>query len=189
MKIDLSFPHDYTVFTADLPPSGWLAPDVHYLPAPDSGGAEEWSFAIEIYPDVGESWIGVFGAPGLWSRLSAVFSTPDPSTFLAIAAGQPFLVKAADPKVVTYPPCLAVTQAMPLPALNMIVLADNTDLVAIGSNGVLWESGRLVTDDLKLIGLAGGVIKATGFVGGEGDDVTVNVDPATGHIIGKAFDV
>lgn len=190
MKIDLSFAHDYSVFTAELPPDGLRGPDVHYLAAPNTGRGEYWSFAIEIFPDDGESWIGVFGAPDLGWQFDAVFSTPDSATLLAIADGQPFLVKATDPTAVTYPPCLPVKQAMALPALNMIVLAGNTDLVAVGGAGVLWQSGRLVTDDLKLVGLVDGALRATGFVGSQGaNDITFHIDPATGRIIGKAFDV
>ena len=181
MKIDLSFPHRYAVRRTELPSGKGPAPTVHYHPEPHPGRGEHWGLMLEIAPEGGQAWIGVF--EGLGGYLSAVLSTPNPSELLVIADGQPYLVKVDDPKTVEDLPCLPTTQAMPILAWQMIILVDFTDLVAIGGKGILWRSERLVTDELRLVGVEGGVIKATGWSGGQGD-VAFDVDPATGRIIG-----
>jgi len=184
--IDLSFPHHYSVSATDLP-SGRSATDVRYFRAPDADDRDDWSVVAEIEPDGSPPWIGVFGHdPSFITDLSKIMSTPDPAVMLVIANGQPFVVNVQEPSKVMFPKRCPVHQAIAIVSQGIVVLADATDLVAIGESGIAWESGRLVTDDLRLVSTEGGSIRATGFVGAKGD-VEFEVDPRTGRIVGRAF--
>jgi hypothetical protein len=185
---DLSFPHNYSVGRADLP-SGQGGTSARYFRAPHTADREDWSIVLEIGPAGDAPWIGVFGRDSsMTSECSKIMSTPDPSILLVIAEGQAFVVNVEDPSKVMYPPCFPVHQAISIMSQGIVVLADDTDLVAIGRSGIAWESGRLVTDDLRLVSTKGDRIGATGFVGSDGD-VEFEVDPRTGRIIGRAFSV
>lgn len=188
MIIDLSFPHHYSVSRVDLP-SGAGGTSVRYFRAPHTAAREDWSIVVEIQPAGDEPWIGVFGRDSsMANECSKIMSTPDPSVLLVIAEGQAFAVDVEDPSKVIYPRCFPVRQAISIVSQGIVVLADETDLVAIGGSGIAWESGRLVTDDLRLVSTKGDRIGATGFVGSDGD-VEFEVDPRTGRIIGRAFSV
>lgn len=188
MIVDLSFSHNYSVSARDFP-SRANETGVRYFPAPYAAGREDWSVAAEIQPAGHASWIGIFGRdPGIMTELSAIMSTPDPSSLLVIANGQPFVVQVEEPSKVTCPKCFPVHQAIAIVSRGILVLADSTDLVAIGKSGIAWQSGRLVTDDLRLVSTDGELIKATGWVGSDGD-VAFEVDPRTGRIVGRAFSV
>lgn len=76
-----------------------------------------------------------------------------------------------------------ILSANPIVEDELIVLADYTDLLAYGSNGVLWKTDRLVMDWLKVLNAEPGLIRCSGWDPAHNSDVEIDVDSRTGQVI------
>jgi len=62
---------------------------------------------------------------------------------------------------------------------DLVLLVRETDVTAVGRDGIRWTSDRLARDDLKVVGIESDRIVLTGYLG----DVThdrVAIDPRDG---------
>lgn len=62
---------------------------------------------------------------------------------------------------------------------DLILLLTQSEMTAVGPDGVAWQSGRLAAADLKVVSIDQDRIVCTGYDGGE-FPVEIIVDPATG---------
>lgn len=144
---DRSFDADYDVEPlSDLPSAldyDFQEPDM----APKS------DLLLRVTRDDGSSWTGGVraGGPSLGSPNTGIYTTPNKNRLLAVARGDAYLIDVEDPAnyeaLSTGGPVVAVK---PIPRENVVLLATPWDVTAIGPDGVLWTTGRLAIDGLRL---------------------------------------
>ncbi len=119
-------------------------------------GAPPWDFAI--------------GLPNWWR-------TPIPTAIAFLSDGTGYVVDVAERRIlIEVPGAVRVRQD----ALHdLILLITQSEMTAVGLDGVAWESGRLASDDLKVVAIDEDSIHCTGYDGGEFPSRFI-VDPATG---------
>jgi hypothetical protein len=94
---------------------------------------------------------------------SGLWACPDPAWICAVAGGYAYLIDTRDParwEQVVYRPVTNVT-VVPEPAL--LVFAGFHSLLAWGSSGKVWETGRLSWDGLRITSVRGETLLGTGW--------------------------
>ena len=146
---------------------------------------------VEVRPRLGDAWVGVFYG-GSFASGEAVsgrlIAWPDGHSFCVVYAGGGVVVRADDPKntyeIASNP---VITGMRVVPELEIVLFADWTNLHAYGADGLMWHSRRLALDELKINGVEGETIHASGFFGGSYNAVTVNA--RTGEASGRPYDL
>jgi hypothetical protein len=72
-----------------------------------------------------------------------------------------------------------------VPKRGVVVFADSTDLTAYNGDGLLWRSGRLALDGVRVEGVEGDALIVHGFFGGQRGRFLVDI--ATGQASGQPF--
>ncbi len=115
-------------------------------------------------------WDIAIGAPNWWR-------TPIPTAIALISDGTGYVVDVTERRVlVEVPGAIRVRQD----ALHdLILLITQSEMTAVGPDGVAWQSGRLAAADLKVVAIDDRGIVSTGYDGGELPSGFI-VDPANG---------
>lgn len=137
---------------------------------------------LRIKPDTQPEWVGMFPAGGL-EQLSGVFATPSLRALCVVVDGLAYVVKTDEPHEGARIVLNFVRQVVAAPKWNLLLLADYTDLVALGPRGVVWRAASLTIDNLWVTGTEGAGIECKGLTLGKRDlePTTLIVDPHTGH--------
>ncbi len=138
---------------------------------------------IKVKPKTGQPWIGSF-ASGCRSAavLTEIISCPDASEICVVSSGAAYVVRTDDPTKWQTLPCFPVTQALEIPAHNLLVFSDFTKLVAFGTEGVKWISPRLAIDELKILEVENDCLRVSAWRGGQKAEID-QVDLSTGEQI------
>lgn len=146
-KLDRSFDADYDVEPLiDMP----FAPDYDFH---EPGMAPKPDLLLRVTTGDGSSWTGGVraGGPSVGSPNTGIYSTPNRNRLLVLARGDAYLIDVQDPTnyeaLSTGGPVVAVK---PIPRENVLLLATPWDVTAIGQDGVMWTTGRLAIDGLRL---------------------------------------
>ena len=83
-------------------------------------------------------------------RLTGIWSCPRPDDILAVAGGYAYLADTLAPDRPLHLPLRPVTQVLPAPDANLLLLAGFHAIAAIGATGLLWETARLTWEGLTL---------------------------------------
>jgi hypothetical protein len=182
---DSTFPPNFAIAPAGLP-SG--APRrVFYYPGANTRGGRD-GLIVAVAPIDQERWTGVFargdlsGAPDEASR--RVVTLPGGERFFVACDGAGYIVRAEDPVDWSDVACLPVRIVCVVPSHQLLVLGDFTDLVAYGRQGLAWQSGRLVWDELSIVAVHDDHLVARGWHAPTNRTVEFEVDLATGEAIG-----
>ncbi len=103
-------------------------------------------------PDRG-SWTGGVraGGPSVGSPHTGVYTTPNKNALLVLARWDAYLIDVQDPtNYKALSPGRPVVAVRPIPRENVLFLATPWDVTAIGQGGVLYTTGRLAIDGLRL---------------------------------------
>jgi hypothetical protein len=149
-------------------------------------GANETVIA-EVIPDDGAPWLAIDGA--FIGTAPWACATPNPNVVCFVAGWSEFGSRLID--VNSRELVLGVDSYMPrargIPDLNLLLLVSFTDIVAIGPDGVAWESASLALDDLVVVSASADGILCEGYFGYE-PIARFTIDPATGkHLDGPEF--
>lgn len=181
-QMDSTFPHFYECEQLiELPGTGALPH--YYYPGASLSGCRD-GIAIKIHPHSAQPWIGIFAFGLLTPEApSNIFATPDPNRVCIVARGAGYFVSVNEPTVWDEVRAIPVLDIRPTQSQEIIIFASFTDLVAYGRSGIVWETERLVWDDLRIVEITDDLIK------GEFWDLRSNatsqftVDVATGHFL------
>lgn len=125
----------------------------------------------------GSKWVGQF--PG-HDGITTALATPDPNRLCVISGGQAWIVDVRQPSNGAHPVHSNVVSVENAVESALLLLVGRTDIVAIGSEGVEWESGRIASDDLAVVSISNGLIDCTAFVNGVDRELTLSA--ATGEL-------
>ncbi len=151
-----------------------------------AAGVSELSPVVEITvtPVAGSSWHGRFF--GNYEGPNVVVSGPSPDVLVVVAAGVGYVVPVGSPSEYHALPMWPVRSIHCAPLLDLVLLADFTDVAALGEGGaVRWEVKDLVSDGFTDILLGASTVAVKGYVAPEGRDVETTIDLATGAVLDR----
>jgi hypothetical protein len=177
--MDTTFPHCYSIRELREMPTSEALPRYYYPGASREGGRD--GILLEVSPEPGEPWVGIFAFGGFAPKgVSGLFTTPHRYRLCVVTRGEGYLVSASDPTSWEHVEAVPILDVRPVRARGILVCADYTRLVAYGEGGLEWRTGRLVSDDLRITEVTDTFIKGEGEVFGRPGE-TFFVDLTTGR--------
>jgi hypothetical protein len=178
------FATNYTVeLNPEQPGTGW-GDSRRALVRP---GVNE-AVVARVTPDIGLPWLAVDGATSAPSPL--LCATPNPDVLCFYPGSNEFGGVLIDVRNATVVAEFGenIRTAYGSREVGLVLLASWTEIIAVGVEGIVWESGRVALDDLTVVSVGPSGIVCEGLV----DDFAVpsrfTLDPATGeHLDGPEF--
>jgi hypothetical protein len=158
----------------ELPDAPGAERILHFPQATTRGGHD--GLMLRISPAHSSSWIGIFQFDDF--PLSAL-AVADETRFYVVSKGIGYLVTADAPEEYQLLRMFPIVGFYTVPDSSMVILHDFTDVYAMGPNGVIWHTGRLATDDVRITEVDAHHIKGTAFY--HGAEVSFVIDVQTGH--------
>jgi hypothetical protein len=162
------FPARFEVQELDELPGQRGTTEVFYFPGATPGGRATGPM-LRIAPSRPEPWIGLFHCGdylgGHWFPPARryLIGWPDEESFCVVCGGLGCVARANEPKATFEIEAHPITDVLVVPERRLVVFANFTDLIAYRSDGVIWRSGRLVTDDLRIIRADGDTLYVAGY--------------------------
>lgn len=129
---------------------------------PDNKMNGQDGLIIEVEPQNGLPWIGIFSFGDFENGKTGIFSHPDPNSVCVISKGRGYIVKANNPsqwmEISAYP----IFDAISIRKHNSLIIATNSGLIAYDDKGLKWKTDRLTLDDLKICGLTEDAVTVEG---------------------------
>ncbi|CAN5160921.1 hypothetical protein BH10ACT4_BH10ACT4_12460 [soil metagenome] len=113
-----------------------------------------------VTPSKAEPWVGLFPHGGL-GGVSGVFAMPGSSSLCVSVGGLVFVLKVDHPEAGAVVES-AAQQIVASGSHDLLLVSSFTDLTAFNSEGVAWQSARLVLDDLRVLSADGDTIRCSG---------------------------
>jgi hypothetical protein len=128
--------------------------------------ASQWNTCggvpLQVRPQGAKPWFGMFANDSTYPSGQHVVALPDRMSFAVVCDGGSYRVNARDPheswevlSVVTRPPLV-------LAELELVLFVDFSSILAWGPNGLAWDTGDLVYDDLEIISHNGFILTLEG---------------------------
>ena len=184
--IQRAFPHSYEFDYIDETPSA--IKQRYYYPGASTDAGRD-GILVEVRPANGCPWFGTFAFGHLSSKgASGIFTTPDPQRLCVVARGAGYFVSADRPTI--WEPVLTtpIIDVRPIPAQDIIVFANYTELVAYGHKGIKWATSRLAWDSLHITEVTDRIIRGRFWDLRSEALATFVVDLATGESQGGIED-
>lgn len=164
----------------------------HYLYGRDGRRVEDFEIesrwgaplVIHVAAASGDAWCGTFAAGGLGVE-RVVCACPFAYHLCVIADGLAYLLDVTAPDQPATIVHDGIVQVMPARDPSLLLLASDTDLVAVGETGVAWSAKRLVLDSLRVLRANADAIVCSGDVGDR--MATVTLSPQTGAVWGSDY--
>ncbi len=138
---------------------------------------------LEVRPLEGRPWLAAFEPGGYGPRAewpAKAVAAPGGRSFFLLVEGLAYRVDAHEPdrwEVVDLYPITGVHVVEDPP---VVVLEELQDLEAHGSEGRMWKTDRLASDDVAVTGVQDGALTVSGW---DGDDHEYVVDLVTGAVL------
>ncbi len=181
---DFAFARSYKIeLNPELPSAGdWQ------IPAFTFGERGHEKLTIRVTPDQGQPWIASFA---LETRgvLNGIYACPGPEQLMVLAGSDGFLIMANNPSATEMLPIHPTLHVMRPVGTDLLVVNSFTDALAIDENGIRWTTNRLFLDDFESVSGPSGKIIVRGKLDFfPGEPKVLELDPATGHVVGEAAD-
>ena len=162
--IDLSFPHCWQAEVLKARPM--ILPPRHFVYPREAEEIERGALEVVVRPD-GAGSQPFLATCALGFRDPAVptglWSTPKPEEVCAVAGGYVYLIDTTAPErftMISYRPVLKI---LPAVAAGLLLFAGHHSILAWGSNGQAWDSGKLSDEGLTISGIEDGVLHGAGW--------------------------
>ena len=185
-----AFPHSWAAKVLPAPPL--IAPARQFVYPQRVPGEEDalgrGALLLEVRPSVGGMFLATcalgFRDPTL---PSGVWSCPAPDDLLAVAGGYAYRVATLRPDTVELVEQRPVTALLPVPERGLLLLAGFHDVLALGSEGVRWRTGRLSWEGLRLRAVEDGELHGEGWDMFTDREMPFTVDLTTGAHRGGGY--
>jgi len=191
MGSEEGFLYNWTARTLSKPP---LIAPVRQFTYPLHVPGEEDAMArgallLDIKPMIGGSFLATCALGFRDEALpTGVFACPRHDDLLAVAGGYAYLIDTLNPDRCVHLPIRPVTQILAAPANGLLFLAGFHNVVAIGANGLRWQSGRLSWEGVTLSGVHEGRLHGTGWNLHTDAEVPFTLDLESGAHEGGGFE-
>ena len=126
---------------------------------------------LRITPTEGAAWDVAVGQAG-WAR------TPNPAHIAVLSDYTGFVLDVVEHRVVVER--VGTIRITEDERHDLVLLVRETDVTAVGHDGIRWSSDRLAWDDLKVVAIESDRIVLTGYLGDFTHD-RVAIDPRDGR--------
>jgi hypothetical protein len=180
IRLEFPFPHDYDAdLTGELPPGPGQMRTIYFPGASETGGRD--GLLVTVTPTAATPWIGVFaGGYDSSGVVSGVFGCPDRRSICVVSSGKGYIVRADDPAVWMEVHSFPIMDVRAMPESQLLVFANFTTLAAYGPNGLVWVTGDLSWDGLKLTEATPELIRGIAWDAPHEREVEFVVDVRTG---------
>ena len=184
------FPHNWMAQVLDIPPL--IAPArqfVYPLPVPGEEDAMgRGAMLLNVKPAVGGTFLATCALGFREASLpSGVFACPREDDLLAVAGGYAYLIDTLAPERCVHLPLRPVTAILAAPEKQLLLLSGFHTVLAVGVDGVAWESERLSWEGVAMAKVVGGALHGTGWHMQSDRDVPFVLDLRTGKHSGGGF--
>lgn len=185
-RFDFSFPHIYEAKLLQSAPPIHPLETLHHYPAELEEGDRTGAY-VRVIPSAGAAWTGFF-ALGFDSAhvLNAIFSCPDPDSVCVVAGGYAYVVKSTDPAQWFQIEQRPVTEVRAVVELGLLAFVGFTSITALGAAGIMWTTGRLSWEGVRVIKIENMVLEGAGWDAITDREVQFTVDLKTGEHTGGA---
>jgi len=112
---------------------------------------------------------------------TGVFTCPRPDQLCALAGGYAYLIDTQHPEHFTHIPLKPVVHVRTLPEHDLIVFAGFHTILAWGTEGEAWHTGKLSWEGIRITGVEGDTLRGTGWNLLTDQERPFTVDLRTGH--------
>lgn len=188
LTVDLTFPCDWKAEV--LASSPMIAPArqfVYPLPVPGEEDAlARGAMLLMVRPGGGAPAFLATCALGFADATmpSGVWSCPRASELCAVAGGYAYIINTQRPEESFQAPFRPVTQVLALPDHGLLVFAGFHALLALGADGIAWETKRLSWEGVRIDAVEGDMLRGFGWNLMTDREVAFAVDLRTGEHTG-----
>ena len=118
---------------------------------------------------------------------TGVWSCPQPDRLLAVAGGYGYLIDTLDPARSEFLPLRPITALLPALEAGVLLLAGFHHVLAVGPEGILWQTGRLSWEGVTLREVRDGELLGEGWDMFADREVPFRVDLTTGAHEGGGY--
>jgi hypothetical protein len=162
--IDLSFPHRWQAEVLTARPM--ILPPRHFVYPREAEEIERGALEVMVRPD-GSGTQPFLATCALGFRDPVVptglWTTPKPEEVCAVAGGYAYVVDTTAPERFTMIPYRPVLKIVPAVAAGLLLFAGHHSILAWGSNGQAWDSGKLSDEGVTIAKVEDGVVHGTGW--------------------------
>ena len=185
-----NFPHSWTAQVLKSAPL--IAPARQFVYPLHVAGEEDamnrGAMLVDVKPAIGGQFLATcaLGFREL-SLPSGVFACPRADDLLSVAGGYAYLVDTLKPETCAHLQLRPVVSILAAPEDGLLLLAGFHNIVAIGVDGVAWQSERLSWEGVAMGEVVGGALHGTGWHMQSDKDVAFVLDLRTGKHSGGGF--
>lgn len=185
-----NFPHSWTAQVLKSAPL--IAPARQFVYPLHVAGEEDamnrGAMLVDVKPAIGGQFLATcaLGFREL-SLPSGVFACPRADDLLAVAGGYAYLVDTLKPETCVHLQLRPVVSILAAPEDGLLLLAGFHNIVAIGVDGIAWQSERLSWEGVAMGEVVGGALHGTGWHMQSDKDVPFVLDLQTGKHSGGGF--
>jgi hypothetical protein len=185
-----NFPHSWTAQVLKSAPL--IAPVRQFVYPLHVAGEEDamnrGAMLVEVKPAAGGLFLATCALGFREASLpSGVFACPRQDDLLAVAGGYAYLVDTLHPETCLPLKLRPVVSILAAAEDGLLLLAGFHDILAIGVNGVAWQSGRLSWEGVAMGEIVGGALHGTGWDMRSDKDMGFVLDLRTGKHSGGGF--
>lgn len=186
MRFDFTFPREYELKVLESPPPVHPVEKLYHFPVELEEG-DRTGVHVRVAPKAGPAWFGFF-ASGFDSPhvMNAVSSCPDPGSFCLVAGGYAYVVKAADPAQWFRVEQRPVVELRTVTDQQLLLFEGFTSISAVGPKGVVWNSGRLSWEGLRVTDVRQAILRGFGWDALTDKEAIFELDLRTGRHTGGA---
>ncbi len=187
---DAAFPSQWRAEILCSPPL--IAPARQFTYPQQVPGEEEalgrGALLVQVRPAAGAAFLATcalgFSDPSL---PTGVWSCPAPDSLLAIAGGYAYLIDTCNPATCEFLPVRPVTSVLAAVPENLLLLAGFHAVLALGAEGVRWQTARLSWEGVTLHTVENGQLHGQGWDMFADREVPFTVDLETGSHQGGGY--
>jgi hypothetical protein len=185
--IDSTFPHNWQAEILTSRPL--ILPARQFVYPAQVEEVELGALEVSIRPAPGEPAFLATCALGFASPMvpAGVWSCPNPSWICAVAGGYAYLIDTQNPTQWDQVEFRPVTAIAPIAHKNLLVFAGFHSLVALGSDGIAWKTGRLSWEGVQITAIGEDTITGLGWHLRSDKEVEFEVNLTTGEHSGGGY--
>jgi len=119
---------------------------------------------------------------------TGLFACPNPDEFCAVAGGYAYIVDTNQPKRCTQLPLKPVAEVCVAVEAGLLLFAGFHKIMAWGSQGLAWETGRLSWEGVQLGEIVGHTLHGSGWNMPTDKEIAFAVDLRTGEHTGGGYE-
>jgi hypothetical protein len=192
-----TFPHNWQAeILAERPP---ILPARHFVYPREAEEVERGALEVLVQPGFSGEQLQAKDAPSTKEFLATcalgfhdpvvptgLWSTPNPIEICAVSGGYAYVIDTIAPERFTMIAYRPVLELRPLPAQGLLLFVGHHSILAWGSDGQAWQSGRLSSEGLTITAIEGDVLHGLGWNLITDKEAPFDVNLKTGkHVSGK----